>query len=148
MINTAKVLNYMQWVISIGSELSEKDLDPVPNNVVIVNNAPQIGLLKKAQFMINHGGANSVKECICLGVPMLVFPLEFDHFGNAAKVVHHKLGILGSFEKITKKKLIELIHELNGNDSYRENIAAMQKKFNQHETHSPAVKIIEAILKK
>jgi len=54
------------WVISIGNNLSVDDFEYAPSNVIIVNRAPQLELLKKASLMITHGGPNSVKECIFL----------------------------------------------------------------------------------
>jgi zeaxanthin glucosyltransferase len=145
-IDAAKELTSIQWLIAIGTMIAIDDLGVIPKNVIVVINAPQIAVLKKAKYMINHGGANSVKECIYLGVPMLVFPLEFDHFGNAAKVVYHKLGLCGKFLKVNKAMLINLINKLNGNEQYRVNLSIMQNKFKELELQTPSIKIIESML--
>ncbi len=145
-LKTACEMPHIQWVIALGALVSPHEFDVIPDNVLLVKNAPQISLLKKAKYMISHGGANSVKECILLGVSMIVCPLEFDHFGNSAKVFYHKLGLRGSFENIDTNKMIELITELDVNPIYKENVIAMQKQFNQLEQAVPSIKIIESML--
>lgn len=70
------------------------------NNIFVVEHLPQLKMLDHADLMINHGGINSIMECISKEVPMLVYPLSatFDQKGNAARVVHHKLGLRGKIK--------------------------------------------------
>jgi len=131
------------WVISIGNNLSVDDFEYAPSNVIIVNRAPQLELLKKASLMITHGGPNSVKECIFFGVPMIVFPLWFDQPGNVARVTYHGLGLKGDFKTITSKVLQELIEEITANPEFRERIKAMQKYFMEIEDDKLSIRLIE-----
>ncbi|WP_333873808.1 glycosyltransferase [Methylobacter sp.] len=136
------------WVISIGNNLKVEHFKSVFDNVIIVNRAPQLELLKKASLMITHGGPNSVKECIYFGVPMIVFPLWFDQPGNVARVTYHGLGLKGDFKKISQKELQGLIEEVTSNPKYRERIKAMQKYFMEIEEAKPSVKLIEEFIAK
>lgn len=41
---------------------------------------------------IIHGGTGIIYECIRAGVPMLVWPLDFDHHDHAARIVNRGIG--------------------------------------------------------
>lgn len=56
---------------------------------------PQMEVLSCASLMINHGGGNSIKECMYFGVPMICYPFENDQYGNTNRVIHHHLGEFG-----------------------------------------------------
>ena len=135
-----------QWVISIGNVLSLEDFHSVPANSILVNQAPQLDLIKKAFFVITHGGPSSIKECIYFSVPMIVFPLWFDQHGNAARVVYHRLGLKGDFGSVTADSLQSLISELIENPIYRNNLAAMQSKFREREIAKPSMTVIENLI--
>lgn len=136
-----------QWVIAIGDILRPEELRQIPSNVVVVNNAPQLELLKRARIMITHGGANSVKECIYFGVPMLVFPLGGDTPGYAARIVYHGLGIQGDMCKFGVKYLQDMIESLDRSSYIRSQMKIMQEKFRQMEEAKLGAKLVESILK-
>jgi hypothetical protein len=69
----------------------------------------QLAVLRRARAAIIQGGAGSVRECVHLGVPMVVYPLWTDHFGTAARVAHHQLGVAGDVEEVTAARLGELV---------------------------------------
>ncbi len=70
-------------------------LDAVAPNVRAVTWAPQLESLRRAAVAVTHGGHNTVKECLLLGVPMVVYPRRVDQFGNSARVVLHGVGQRG-----------------------------------------------------
>lgn len=72
-----------QLVMTTSDRICAKDFHSVPANALLVNYAPQTELLRKASLAITHGGTNTVKDCIFLGVPMLVFPLRETRLGTA-----------------------------------------------------------------
>lgn len=134
------------WVLSIGNNLSIDDFKYACSNVIIVNRAPQLELLKKASLMITHGGPNSIKECIFFGVPMIVFPLWFDQPGNVARVIYHGLGLKGNFKTITSKELQALIEEVTTNPKFIERIKAMQRSFMEIEDAKPSIQLVERFI--
>jgi zeaxanthin glucosyltransferase len=80
-----------QLVLSIGDRLDPKQIGPVPSNVIIVNQAPQLELLKRASVCITHAGLNTVLESLAQGVPQLAIPVTFEQPGIAARIArcHH-----------------------------------------------------------
>jgi UDP:flavonoid glycosyltransferase YjiC (YdhE family) len=134
------------WILSIGNNSDTKYFNNVASNVIIVNHAPQLEILKKASLMITHGGPNSIKECIFFGVPMIVFPLWFDQPGNVARITYHGLGLKGDFKTINVNNLQELITEVTTNTKYIEQVRLMQKSFIKTEEERPSLKLIEEFI--
>ncbi|GAB2805714.1 nucleotide disphospho-sugar-binding domain-containing protein [Streptomyces daliensis] len=92
-----------EWalLITVPDERIIASLDGVGDNVHAVTWAPQLATLRRASVALTHGGHNSVKECLLLGVPMVVFPRRVDQFGNAARVVFHGVGRRGRADRDT-----------------------------------------------
>lgn len=135
----------LQAVAAIGSYLKPEEFD-CPANALLVSHAPQVELLKRCAAMVGHGGFSSVKECIFMGVPMLLVPLSYDEPGNAARVVYHKIGLRLQLEEVSARTLGSCIDTLLENSAYRDNIRRMSQKFVEIEERSPACQIIEETL--
>jgi UDP:flavonoid glycosyltransferase YjiC (YdhE family) len=135
-----------QWVISIGDLFSVEEFSPAPKNVVIVNRAPQLEILKRASVMISHGGMNSVKESIFFGVPMLIFPLGFDEPGNAARIVYHRLGLSGDIRAVSVERILDMLGMIGSDPIFRARAALMSKSFQQSEVAGMGVKFIESLI--
>ncbi|MEW6734246.1 MAG: nucleotide disphospho-sugar-binding domain-containing protein [Acidobacteriota bacterium] len=144
-IDTIRTTKKWQLVMTIGKGLSATDLS-APDDVVIVEYAPQLQLLARTDLMITHGGLNSIKECILFGVPMIVFPNFAEQPGNAARVVYHGLGIIGNQHNISAKYIKSLIDTIDRDPSYRRNIKAMSDVFKKLEEAQQSVEIIESLL--
>lgn len=70
------------------------------DKIHIFKRVPQIVLLNEiADVMINHGGINSILECIYTNTPMLVYPgsTYYDQIGNAARAKYHGIGLRGTY---------------------------------------------------
>jgi len=136
-----------QLVLVAGESVESHNLKDVSHNVIVVQRAPQMALLKRSVLMINHGGSNTVKECVTLGVPMLLYPLAFDHFGFAARAVYHGLGLQGDAQRVTVAEMRRDIHRLLTEPYYRLQIRRMRNEFSLAEdTHSPTL-FIEGLLR-
>lgn len=49
--------------------------------------------LSRYAAAVVHGGTGILYQCIQAGVPMLVWPHDFDHYDHAARIVHRGLGM-------------------------------------------------------
>jgi zeaxanthin glucosyltransferase len=65
-------------VLSIGNNLNQNELGTVPANALVVRNAPQIELLKRAILCITHAGLNTTLEALAQGVPMVAIPVGLE----------------------------------------------------------------------
>ncbi|MEN6405049.1 MAG: nucleotide disphospho-sugar-binding domain-containing protein [Thermoguttaceae bacterium] len=114
-----------QLVLALGKwEEEEKPvrdmLGPIPDNALVVDFAPQLALLDRANLLITHAGVNTVLEAICRGVPMVALPRSADQPAMGARVVYSGVGLRGSFRQSTPEQLRELIHHVLADDSFRQ----------------------------
>jgi UDP:flavonoid glycosyltransferase YjiC (YdhE family) len=132
-----------QLVLVLGNHVRAEDFHSVPANAVVINEAPQLDILKKASLAITHGGLNTVKECILLGVPMLVFPVRGDGFDNAERVVFHGLGLAANIQTASVELTSSLIAKVERDPGFKSTVEAMRNVFLRIEREQPAVAIIE-----
>ena len=135
------------WVVATGETQILHELGIVPCNVIIVDVAPQMALLQRASLMINHGGTNTVKECMISGVPIIAFPIGFDTYGNTARVVYHGLGIKGDIRKINPDILDDLFQKIQSTPSFQVRASIMKKVCIEKENAQLALNFIETFLK-
>jgi MGT family glycosyltransferase len=83
-----------QYVFSAGSQIDLAALGPLPENVIVRPNIPQLELLPKCCVFVTHGGMNSVQESLYFGVPMVVVPQQSEQRFNGRQVVRHGAGLL------------------------------------------------------
>ena len=134
-----------QGVVTVGNYLKPDEFN-CPDNVFITSVAPQVEMLKRASLMISHGGVTGVKESAFMGVPMLLMPVYYDEFGNAARVVYHGLGARLRLKEVSALELGRLIDRVLEDSSYSERAKLMSEKLRNLEQQSPGVAIVEDIL--
>jgi UDP:flavonoid glycosyltransferase YjiC (YdhE family) len=135
-----------QLVLSIGPYLEKSNFDSPPDNVLIVNWAPQLEMLARATIMITHGGIGTIKECIFLGVPMIVLPFRWDQPNNAARVVAHGLGLRGNSNQPSAQEIFALINAIVDEPAFKHRINRMSAAFRQMENSRIGISLIEEIL--
>ena len=134
-----------QGVVTISNYLNAGDFN-CPANVLIVSEAPQVEVLKRASLMVSHGGVTGLKESAFMGVPMLLIPIHYDEFGNAARVVYHRLGARLQLKEVSAFELGRLIDSVLTDSSYSARAKLMSEKLVKLERQSPGVAIIEDTL--
>jgi zeaxanthin glucosyltransferase len=137
----------LQGVVTVSPYVNAKEFN-CPANVLIVSEAPQVEVLKRASLMVSHGGVTGLKESAFMGVPMLLIPLHYDEFGNAARVVYHGLGTRLQLEDVSAHELGRLIDRVLNDPSYSARAKDVSRKLVELEHHSPGVAIIEDVLNK
>src|ERR1700761_2673307 len=146
-IGAAKMRPEWQFVLAAGSHLCELDLNDLAPNSLVVDWAPQLEMLSRAAMMITHGGLGAVKECIFFSVPMIVLPFRWDQPHNAARVVHHGLGVRGDSNDVSVQQICTLIDALASNPSFKRRVEVMSRIFRTIEDSGIGVKTVEKILR-
>ncbi len=80
----------IELVVSLGPQ---HELLRVPSHVHGSEFLPQTSILPQAAAVLTHGGNNTVTECLHFGCPMVVLPLFWDQYDNAARVHETGLGV-------------------------------------------------------
>lgn len=135
-----------QLILTTGTHLTPSDFGAVPANIILVDKAPQLDILKRCSLMITHGGFNTVKECIYFGIPMIVFPLIRDHPAVAARLVHYGLGVRGNINKVSVDLINSLIDQIEGDPSFRRRCSQMGERFRELEESESAVRIVTSVI--
>ena len=65
----------------------------IRDNLHVYGSIPYDASLHRYDAAIIHGGTGILYSCIQHGVPMLVWPHDYDQFDHAARIVHHELGL-------------------------------------------------------
>ena len=137
---------HLQLVLSIGDQLDPRQLGPAPKNAIVINRAPQLDVLKRASVCITHSGLNTVLESLAQGVPQVAIPVAYDQPGVAARIAHHRTGVVTSLDKLTADHLSTLLDEVLNNSAYRNNAQRLQGAIAEANGLSAAVDIIEQAL--
>lgn len=83
-----------QALVAIGRHDSRSHVLPdLPSNVLLEPEVPQDGLLPRASIFVSNVSFDSMHAAITYGTPMIAVPQDFDQPGNAARILHHGLGI-------------------------------------------------------
>lgn len=147
-LDAAEATPEWQWALAIGGAVNPDELGAIPANAAVVAHAPQIALLNRASVMVSHGGANTVKECIFLGVPMVIFPLGGDHPGIAARATYHGVAINGGeLGAINGPGLSALVKAAMQDPYIGVQLAIMQSRFAAEEAQGRGVTLVESILR-
>ena len=101
----------------------------VPKNVMQMKWVPQNDLLahSKMRLFITHCGSHSTYEAIHYGLPILAVPLFSDQPSNAHRLVNRlHMGVLLDFRSMTMNMLVDSIHEVMSNTTYKVNAKRAQ----------------------
>jgi zeaxanthin glucosyltransferase len=136
----------LQLIVTTGARVDRARFGALPPHIRVVPFAPQLDVLRQASAMITHGGLNTVKECILLGVPMIVFPLGSDQRGNAVRVQRHGLGLRGCAQRATADVVGAKVDAILRDPGFRGRVAAMQTLFRSSLDRDQSARLIEAVL--
>jgi zeaxanthin glucosyltransferase len=136
----------LQLVLSVGDQIDPKKIGPVPNNAIIVEQAPQLELLKQSSVCITHAGLNTVLESLAQGVPQVAIPVTYDQPGVAARIADKQTGVVTSLDKLAADHLSALLNEVLANSTYRDNARRLQDAIVEANGLSVAADLVEASL--
>jgi MGT family glycosyltransferase len=145
-IKAFELMPHWQLILSVGQEAGAAELGPSKTNIHVTKVVPQLAVLSRSQIMITHAGIGSVKECIMMTVPMLLFPLMRDQFECASRVSQRGLGIVGNLATVSHTEVMSLTTKLMEDPLVKRNIEEMCQRFIESENVPLAVRIIEETL--
>lgn len=115
---------------------------PVPDNARVAGFIPFDVLLPKASVLITNGGAGGTHQALAAGVPVIIGGDTEDKPANAARVVHHRLGIDLATATPTPEAVAEATAALLIDGEIRANVTRLAKVYAEHD----AVAEIERLL--
>jgi MGT family glycosyltransferase len=80
-------------LVTTGPGMRSRPPARIPDNVQAVETVPHGAVLPHVDLVITHGGHGTLIRSLAAGVPVMVVPISRDQPDNAARVVHHGVGI-------------------------------------------------------
>ena len=119
-----------QLILACGPFFRILQNSPLSPNIHLFERVPQLAVLEQVNLAITWGGAGTIRECVNFGVPMIVFPVWSDQFGNAARVSFRNLGLQGNILDITAEKMIEMVEKVFADKTIRFSVEEMKRQCN------------------
>ncbi len=122
-------------VLSLGgADRVGMDLGPTPPNALVLDWAPQLEILANADCFITHGGVKSLSEAVHFEVPVVAYSTGFvDQNGNARRVQHHRLGIMGDKDTASVDGIEANLARAMSDPEIRSALTAMRSHFQSYE---------------
>jgi len=133
-------------VLSVGPHFNKSDFARIPENVSVSKHLPQLAILKRCDMMITHGGSSSIRECILLGIPMIVIPLGYESEEYARRVSHHELGIWADYRRLSARDLSYCVSRIRDDTKYKAGATRMKILFEDWEKRKPSLAALQACL--
>ncbi len=112
----------------------------------VVDFAPQLAALARADAVISHAGWNTIMDAIGAGTPMLALPIAFDHPGGAARMRHAGIGIQASARFTGAGTLARHLRRLLQDPSFKQRLAPLKDSVARAGGTARAADIVESAL--
>lgn len=137
----------VQLVISLGGRRDPEMFHDMPGKPLIVKDAPQLELLKKAEVVITHAGPNTVFETLRHGKPMIAIPKTFDQPAIAARLAWLGAAIVLRPDRLCVKDIRLALSTVLREPSYRNAAKGIQAKIRSSNGQKWAADLIEQALR-
>jgi MGT family glycosyltransferase len=136
----------VQLVISLGGRRDPEMFRDMPGSPLIVRDAPQLELLKKAEIVITHAGPNTVFETLMQGKPMIAIPKAFDQPAIAARLAWLGAAIVLRPDKLSVQGIRSALSTVLSDPIYRNAAQGIQAKILSARGLERATDLIEQAL--
>jgi N-glycosyltransferase len=116
-----------QAVVAVGAGNSTDGLGPIPPNVRLVDFIEQSLMLEGCDLFITHGGLNSIKEALRLGVPMVGVAVGADHRHNMRTCARAGVAVDVPVHEATAERITQACGDVVRQPSYRINARRIQR---------------------
>lgn len=139
----------LDMVIGLGGKTRSMANSALPDNILVMEFAPQLEVLDKAAAVITHGGISTINEALHKGVPLIVCSAgHVDQNGCMARLVHHHVGVAASPGPINPAELERIIDNLLGEPGAetRARVSNIQDCLQRYDKNQSAVTFLRSIL--
>jgi MGT family glycosyltransferase len=132
--------------LTVGRERDPAALGRQPEHVHVERYIPQSLLLEHCDFVISHGGHNTVLAALDHGLPVVVIPLFADQNSNAARCQELGVGRVIPVSQLTPDAIREAVSEVLENPKYRENAKRLSKLMHDMPGLEHGVQLLENLV--
>jgi zeaxanthin glucosyltransferase len=136
----------VQLVIALGGRRDPEMFCDIPGKPLIVRDAPQLEILKRAEIVITHAGPNTVFETLLQGKPMIAIPKTFDQPAIAARLAWLGAAIVLRPGNPSVREIRSALSKLLSDPSYRNAARGLQAAIRSAHGLKHAADVIEQAL--
>ncbi len=133
-------------VVGLGGRFAPRELLTLEDRVIVHRYAPQTALIRDAEFVVCHGGCQTVNEALFFGKPILAAPPQIT---EPREIVHKacQAGACVSIDArdVSPQRISCAVDELTGSPKCRERASALGRLYREAGGHERAVDILEAM---
>lgn len=111
----------------------------IPDNFIVRNYVPQNEILKYTDVAVSHGGLNTTSDLVYYSIPFVVIPIGGDQPYMAERFTRLGAAITLDKDSLTPEVLRDAIEEVSTVPSYRENLEAIRRSFEEAGGYKKAV---------
>lgn len=131
-------------VLSIGNNVDQTKLDPIPSNFLVRTYVPQLEVLAHTDICITHGGMMTIMEALAHGVPLIVAPLPVsDITVNARRVEELGLGVMLDEQALTAESLRNAALRISNDPAFYARTLQMQEEIRKAGGHKRAADALQ-----
>jgi len=133
----------VQLVVAHGGGMSAAAVQTLPGSPLVVEYAPQLELLAKAQLTITHGGLNTVLDSLSHGVPLVAIPITHEQPGTGARILWTGTGEVIPLTRLSVSRLRTVIQRVLTEETYCSHALRLKKVIHQSGGVKRAADIVE-----
>ena len=135
-----------QLVLSHGGGLSDREVEQLPGEPLVVPYAPQTELLAKASLTVSHAGLNTVLDSLTHGVPIVAIPITYEQPAIAARMRWVGAGEIVALKQLTVATLRAAIQRVMDDPNYSAKAQVVAASIRQSGGVRRAADLTEAIV--
>jgi UDP:flavonoid glycosyltransferase YjiC (YdhE family) len=132
-------------LVAVGRDQDPSRFGEQPPNVRIERYVPQTRLLPRCDLFVTHGGFNSVKEALSLGIPMVVMPIAGDQPYSAERCAALGVARVIPPDSRTPDRVREAARAVLGDPSYRARAEELRRDMAALPGMDRAVALLETV---
>jgi MGT family glycosyltransferase len=135
------------WRVVLASgQVDPADLGPVPPNVEVHRQVPQLAVLRHARAFVTHAGMGGTMEGLHFGVPLVAVPQMAEQRANADRIAELGLGAALPPDEVTAETLWQAVEDVSSDARVRERLDWMRGELEAAGGAEAAVDEIEKVL--
>lgn len=100
----------LDLVVGLGGSARPECFAELPDNILVLEYAPQLQILQHSDVVLTHGGISTINEALYYGVPLIVCSSgHVDQDGCRARVVYHGVGLAAESVPLCATELKNLL---------------------------------------
>lgn len=113
-------------IVTVGADRDPAELGPQPACVHVERYLPQVAILPHCDVMVCHGGSGTLVGALAAGLPMLIIPLDGDHFMSADRLSGLGVARVVPAPEITSQSISVGVQALLMDPAYRQRASVIR----------------------